>query len=258
MPDFCIIPLRCGHILDHAASDFLYRTRTSDRIDAPCIAWLLLGPGGPLMVDTGPGNRFKAPQHYLPTDADDLLPLELARHGIEPADIRTVVMTHLHNDHVGGAGHFPDAMFHVQRQELHEATSPVPFQRPIYETGRRGHIPPWARILDRAIVHDGDATIMPGITTLRLPGHTSGSQGVLVDTAAGHHLLPGDLIPLRENWPGPGAEPIPNGNHTDLYACERSFRRLATLDITVLPSHDPRIFDHLTYPAPPGRMPRQS
>ena len=249
MAEFELLPLRCGHVVNHAVSSFLYRTDCGDaRIDAPCIAWLLRGPGGPILVDTGPGTRVQAPQHYRPGDPDDFLPLELARHGVDPAAITTIILTHLHNDHVGGAGHFPAATFHVQGQELQEAVWPVAFQRPIYEVNRRGYLPAWARILDRYVALDGDAAIAPGVSTITLPGHTSGSQGVCVDTAAGPHLLPGDLVPLRENW-SPPRDPVPNGNHTDLYACERSFRRLADLGATVLPSHDPRVFDYSAYPA---------
>jgi len=46
---------------------------------------------------------------------------------------------------------------------------------------------------------------------------------------------------------------VPNGNHTDLYAYDRSFRRLAGIGATVLPSHDPRVLDHLVYPLPKER-----
>jgi len=243
--EFQLIPLRCGHVVNHAVASFLYRTAGDTRIDAPCIAWLLRSAERTVLVDTGPGPRSLAPQYYRPGDADDLLPLELARHGVDPLAIETVVLTHLHNDHVGGAGHFPNATFYVQERELREAVWPVPFQRPIYEVNQRGRLPAWVRVLDRVEALDGDSAILAGIRTVTLPGHTSGSQGVLVDTAAGPHLLPGDLVPLYENW---GASPIPNGNHTDLYAYERSFRRVASLGAKVLPSHDPRIFDHHAYP----------
>lgn len=248
MPEFRIIPLRCGHVIDHALGSFLYRTPSGDaRIDAPCTAWLLLGPGGPVLVDTGPGPRTAAPQHYRPGDADHLLPLELARYGIDPLAVRTVILTHLHNDHVGDTRLFPNATFHVQLLELQEAVCPVPFQQVVYEVNQPGRLPPWVHILDRYVALEGDSSIMPGLSTIVLPGHTSGSQGVLVDTVAGQYLLPGDLVPLQENWPGDGTR-IPNGNHTDLYACERSFRRLATLGAHVLPSHDPRVFDHPEFP----------
>ena len=250
MSTFQLIPLRCGHIVNHPIAAFLYRTPCGDtRIDAPCIAWLLRSHSRTILVDTGPGPRSLAPQHYRPGDPDDLLPLELARHGVDPLDIDLVILTHLHNDHVGGAIHFPNAVFHVQEQELREAVWPVPFQRPIYEINQRGRVPAWVHILDRVQALDGDSPILPGVSTVTLPGHTSGSQGVLVDTKAGPHLLPGDLVPLQQNWPGTSATPIPNGNHTDLYAYERSFRRVAALGATVLASHDPRVFDHQAYPA---------
>ena len=142
MAEFRIVPLRCGHVIDHSVGSFLYRTPGDARIDAPCTAWLLQGSGDPVLVDTGPGPRAAAPQHYRPDDADDLLPLELARHGIDPLSVRTVILTHLHNDHVGGARLFPNATFYVQLQELQEAVWPVPFQRTIYEVNRPGHLPP--------------------------------------------------------------------------------------------------------------------
>ena len=254
MSTFELIPLRCGHIVNHPVGAFLYRTACGDaRIDAPCIAWLLRSADRTILVDTGPGPRSMAPQHYRPGDPDDLLPLELARHGVDPRGIDLVVLTHLHNDHVGGAFHFPNAVFHVQEQELREAVWPVPFQRPIYEINQRGRVPAWVHVLDRVQALYGDSPIAPGVSAVTLPGHTSGSQGVMVDTTAGPHLLPGDLVPLRENWPGGTGAPIPNGNHTDLYAYERSFRRVAalvaTLGATVLASHDPRVFDHAAYPA---------
>lgn len=253
MASFQIIPLRCGHIINHPVGAFLFRTGCGDaRIDAPCIAWLLRSATTTLLVDTGPGPRALAPQHYRPGDPDDLLPLELARHGVDPLQIDTVVLTHLHNDHVGGAAHFPNATFHVQLAELREAVWPVGFQRPLYEVNQPGRVPPWVRVMDRVQALEGDSAILPGVSTVPLPGHTSGSQGVLVDTASGPHLLPGDLIPLRENWPGGAGTPIPNGNHTDLYAYERSFRRVAALGATVLASHDPRIFDAEAYPAAPA------
>ena len=106
-------------MLNHSVGSFLYRTNCGDdRIDAPCTAWLLKGPGGPILVDTGPGPRARAPQHYRPNNPDDLLPLELARHGVDPLAVQTIIVTHLYNDHASGARLFPNATFHVQLQEL--------------------------------------------------------------------------------------------------------------------------------------------
>ncbi len=250
---FTIHPLKCGYIVNHEVSSFMYRKNYGGRrIDAPCLAYLLRGGGQDILVDTGPGSKARAPQHYTAAEADidDLLLAELGSLGVDPEAIRIVVLTHLHNDHVGGARHFPAATFYVQEAELREAAWPVSFQRPIYEVNQRGRRPPWVEILDRMEVLSGDSPILPGLSTVLLPGHTSGSQGVLVDTTAGLYLLPGDLIPLYDNWPVDGSPAVPNGNHTDLYAYDRSLRRLAGFGATVLPSHDPKVLHYPTYPLP--------
>src|SRR5258708_1215685 len=207
---FTIAPIRCGDIVNHERSCFLYRKNCgSARLHAPCIAWLLRSAHHTIVVDAGPGSRSRAPQCYTETDAgiDDLLQYGLAREGVDPASVELVILTHLHNDHVGGARLFTNARFHVQEAELKEAVWPVPFQRPIYETNQRGHTPPWVDILDRMDVAFGDADVVPGIRVLRLPGHTAGSQGVLVDTQEGPYLIPGALIPLSTTCPANGPAP---------------------------------------------------
>jgi glyoxylase-like metal-dependent hydrolase (beta-lactamase superfamily II) len=98
-------------------------------------------------------------------------------------------------------------------------------------------------------VLEGDVEIVPGVRALLLPGHTAGSQGVLVNTAEGEFLIAGDLVPLYENWPGTEGQAIPNGNHTDLRAYAASFKRLAALKATILPAHEPRVFDFKQYPS---------
>jgi len=251
MNTFTIVPIRCGDIRNHPRASFLYRQPCCGaHVDAPCIAWLLRNDSHAVVVDTGPGPRSRAAQCYAESDAgrDDLLQFGLARAGIDADEIELVILTHLHYDHAGGARTFRNARFHVQESELKEAVWPVPFQRPIYGTNQRGRVPPWVDILERMIVAHGDEDVLPGLSVIALPGHTAGSQGVLVDTRAGTYLIAGDLVPLYDNWPGDGGEPIPNGNHTDLRAYDESFRRIAALGVKVLPAHDPRVFDHAFYP----------
>src|ERR1700692_4727285 len=123
MANYTIQPLMCGHIIDHQRSCFVYRKDCGGaRLHAPCIAWLLRSPEHTLLVDTGPGPRARAPQCYRESEADvdDLLQYELMRAGVDPDSIELVILTHLHNDHVGGAGLFRNARFHVQELELKE------------------------------------------------------------------------------------------------------------------------------------------
>jgi glyoxylase-like metal-dependent hydrolase (beta-lactamase superfamily II) len=55
-------------------------------------AYLVVGPGGPVLVESGPGSTLEN------------LKAALAEHGYTPADIRHVLLTHIHLDHAGAAG----------------------------------------------------------------------------------------------------------------------------------------------------------
>jgi glyoxylase-like metal-dependent hydrolase (beta-lactamase superfamily II) len=55
-------------------------------------AFLVFGPEGPVLVETGPAST-------LPT-----LLARLAEHGVRPGDVRHVLVTHIHLDHAGAAG----------------------------------------------------------------------------------------------------------------------------------------------------------
>jgi len=55
-------------------------------------SYLIMGPEGPVLVETGPGSTLQT------------LLAGLERHGVAPSDIRHVLVTHLHLDHAGAAG----------------------------------------------------------------------------------------------------------------------------------------------------------
>ncbi|MCB8982639.1 MAG: MBL fold metallo-hydrolase [Ardenticatenaceae bacterium] len=55
-------------------------------------SYLIVGPDGPVLVETGPGSTLT-----------NLL-AELQRHGFKPEDVRHVLVTHIHLDHAGAAG----------------------------------------------------------------------------------------------------------------------------------------------------------
>lgn len=71
-----------------------------------------------------------------------------------------------------------------------------------------------------------------------LPGHTPGSQGILVQTDTGPLCYAGDLVLVTENM----QELTPVGLHTDLAAAERSRQKVAALGMPVVPAHDARLF----------------
>ena len=55
---------------------------------------------------------------------DDTLVARLAQIGVQPADVTTVVLSHLHQDHIGGIAEFPNATLVVARDEWNAAMAP--------------------------------------------------------------------------------------------------------------------------------------
>ena len=104
---------------------------------------------------------------------EQILESQLARFGTTPEEIRLVVNTHLHVDHCGGNCFLPNARFVAQKRELAYALNPLPVHRPAYDLD-----------LSRMELDliDGDAEIVDGMRVTPTPGHSPGSQAVLVDT----------------------------------------------------------------------------
>src|SRR5687767_14331340 len=61
-------------------------------------AFLVRGHGAPVLVDTGIGHLGRPPY-----DVAGRIDLEMEGVGTDPLDVATVVHTHLHADHAGGA-----------------------------------------------------------------------------------------------------------------------------------------------------------
>ncbi len=162
---------------------------------------------------------------------------QLAQIGVDPQKVRKVVHTHLHYDHVGGNRLFPNARFYVQREELRFALAPNPLLAPIYHSPLLGLAP--AFLGCNLHILDGDMPIADGVTVIHVPGHTPGSQAVLVETDAGRYCIAGDTVPLFENI----ERGIPHGVHDSVSDWYRSLNRIKALADYVIPSHDMRLFE---------------
>jgi glyoxylase-like metal-dependent hydrolase (beta-lactamase superfamily II) len=75
----------------------------------PVNAVLVRGAGPTVLIDTGLGPK---PRAFMP-DAGARFLAELARAGVSPVEVDLVVHTHLHVDHVGWDGSFPNARYAV-------------------------------------------------------------------------------------------------------------------------------------------------
>lgn len=245
-----IVPLHLGDLGQIDRSRFVLGAEEGTCLSPPCVAYVVEAGDELLLVDAGPGAPERAAGYHPPLvqSQDQTLTAALAAKGYAAADIGLVLLSHLHWDHIGGLPEVPDVPVLVQVSELHAAVHPVASQRATYEIGLRGLRPVWVDGLDRIEGVQGRLQVRPGIELVPLPGHTPGSQGVLVATSAGDHLLAGDAIPLAENWSTDPTRRIPNGIHSDLDAYARTFETIAALGAEVIPGHDARVLARDSYP----------
>lgn len=248
MRKWTIWPLDLG-TLHRKRSNFLYMEQNDAPIDVPVLAFLLQSEDHYVLVDTGCDKPEHTMSCHRPFDKtpNQQLSAALSAHGVSPKDIELVILTHLHWDHVYGIKYLPNARFLTQHEELRYAVAPLPFHAQAYESRAYGMDPPWAAVPIEPI--DGDIELVEGIMVLWLPGHTPGSQSVLVESPSGKCLIAGDNVPLMENWHGrpPFWPHIPDTHHYDLSAYYHSWRRMEKLGARIIPSHDPAVLDSINY-----------
>lgn len=263
-------PLLCGRSL--APLSYLLRrrgrlaalrglgigVRKDDWVPIPIVAFLLEHPGaGPVLIDTGlhPSVAVKPMESLgrvsslafrnLEMDAGQAVPAQLRELGIDPLQVRTVVMTHLHSDHASGISEFPEATFVVSRAEWEAATTQGQLHG--YMTRQFDHAFDY-RLLD----FDGDdPTSFSGfarsfdlfgdgsVRAVYTPGHTLGHMSVVVRTAGGEVLVAGDAIYMHRNL---ADGHLPHRTEDD-HLYRRSLREIQqyvreTPDALVIPGHD--------------------
>ena len=141
----------------------------------PVFVHVIDHPDARVLVDTGLTQL-----HPLVADMDPRLRWP-GKDELDPDTIDMVVNTHLHFDHCGGNHLFAGKPIYVQRQELDDAHGP------------NYTIPEWVNAPGvEYTVLDGDLVLLPGIRIVAAPGHTAGSQVVLVETDNGRVVIAGD------------------------------------------------------------------
>jgi glyoxylase-like metal-dependent hydrolase (beta-lactamase superfamily II) len=207
---------------------------------------LRLADGGVILVDAGIGPEVAPARRWAPVPGR--LPHRLAAAGITPAQVQTVVLTHLHSDHIGwavdsrtGRPSFPHARYLLQQVEI--------------ETIRQ-HDPRLAAWLLEPLqasrqltAVDGAVTLGSGLRLVPTPGHTPGHQSVLLDRGDGALLITGDLLVHAVQLVDPE---LAYAYETDPEAARASrmrlLRELAARDGTTLAT------SHLSEPFIPARL----
>jgi N-acyl homoserine lactone hydrolase len=221
----------------------------------PVPAVLLDTDDGWTLIDTGMSTalirdrplfeRLHGRNHEIepilpPGDGEPLVDA-LAAHGLAPADVRRIYLSHLHNDHAGGLRLFDRSVpVTVQRRELEYGMSehPFPERHGMFRIDYDDPDIDWRLI-------DGDVELAPGVRTLFTPGHTPGHQSFVVDLPDGKGcVLAFDAADLRENL----ERGLPPGGFVHCRAEDAlaSMKRLeqaaAETGYPILPGHDPEVW----------------
>jgi glyoxylase-like metal-dependent hydrolase (beta-lactamase superfamily II) len=164
----------------------------------PIHAWLIEHPGGLLLVDAGETHAARdAPFARFRVAREDELDHQLRAAGFAPADVATVVLTHIHGDHVGGLPHVPRARVLAGAREIAIAGG-LPSR--LLRRATRQPLPPGFGPAPVAL--DGPAfgafaastplTADGRVVAVPTPGHTLGHLSVVVVQPDHHVLLAGD------------------------------------------------------------------
>ncbi|ONI76419.1 MBL fold metallo-hydrolase [Actinosynnema sp. ALI-1.44] len=146
------------------------------------------------LVDAGIGPATAPARAWAPVPGR--LPEAMAEAGIDPADVGTVVLTHLHTDHCGwavdpdGTPVFPNARYVVQHAETKWLAAAEPMYswavRPLRDAGQLDEITGESVVLRTS---SGES-----VTLVPTPGHTPGHQSVIVQSGDAQLIVTGDVL----------------------------------------------------------------
>lgn len=214
------------YIIRHPKGIVLFDTGNNDKTIADAEGWW-----GPLAKGFG-----------IKMTQDDAIPAQLDKIGIKPADVKYVVLGHMHLDHAGNMSQFPNATFVIQNDELKAAFWPDPGYSIYYIPGdfqdaRKYNI----------IRLDGDLDLFEDGTVriFRAPSHTPGSQFAVVRLPnTGTVILTSDVVYLKENLdknllPAINAVSHPLG----MYEAYQKIRHIRDAEnAQIFFAHDPEVF----------------
>lgn len=169
-------------------------------IDHPTEGWILYDLGlSPDCMEAWTPNLRKV-QSYFYEEGETLIE-GLVRVGLEPKDIEKIIVSHMHNDHIGNIRLFPHAEMWVARAEAEYAFTLVN-GNPDREThGFYAKDDVMAPVKFRHYVDD-DCELFPGVRVIMAPGHTPGLMALLLDLESGPVLFTSDSENMQRNWDG--------------------------------------------------------
>jgi glyoxylase-like metal-dependent hydrolase (beta-lactamase superfamily II) len=162
--------------------------------------YLIYSAGRLALIETGSGD------YLLPTAGK--LQQNLKAAGVDPADIESVILTHMHPDHSAGLTDpktgqkfFPNAELVVHENEPKHWRDDAAMSRAderakkMYFQCAREQIAPYH---NQMRTFTGAVEVFPGVTSVPLHGHTPGHSGYMIASGDKSLLIWGDIIHVPE------------------------------------------------------------
>jgi len=208
--------------------------------------WVAKSPERAIVIDAGFTAETAAARKRTflrcPVDSLGLL-------GVDAANVKDVILTHLHYDHVGNFHRFPVAQFHLQEPEMHYATGRYMRYPRLSHSFEVEDVVGMVRLnfAGRVNLYNGPVDLTPGIELHPAPGHSAGLQFVRVHTRRGWVVVASDVTHFYENMES--GRPFTTAFHVGQML--EGFDKLVAAAPTrkhIVPGHDPEVMKR--YPAP--------
>jgi glyoxylase-like metal-dependent hydrolase (beta-lactamase superfamily II) len=212
-------------------------------------------------VDTGDTARTSKPSYFprwhpyhrfsvrFDISPEQEIGPQLEKVGISPREVRTVVLTHFHTDHVGGLRYFPESEILVSDDGYESAQgftgklqgylphrwpewfAPIPIPFEDVAVGPFGQSYP--------VTEAGDVLVVP------TPGHTPGHVSVIVKADGISYFLAGDTSYTEELLLAREPDGVSPNSSTTIDTLDAILDYARTEPTVYLPSHDPQSIERL-------------
>ena len=245
--------LDCGRSLANDESVWTPGENVGRSIEFSSTCWLIKHGSEWLLWDTGvPESAFNDPRGWstLPKlivyHLDKTLTDQFAEIGLKPRGIARVAISHTHGDHIGNVGLFPNSTILMQQTEYSWINSPngpndnvnqlMALARDLLGTPKN------LQLIDGDTDVYGDGSV----TLVSTPGHTPGSQSLLVHLKnSGFIILSGDVVHSEENFEKNRVPSLNTNKAESIASMEKIRQMIAMYKATLFINHDKKQTDKL-------------
>jgi N-acyl homoserine lactone hydrolase len=231
-----------------ALLDFIFDKKYTEWM--PIWVWVIEHTEGIFVIDTGENANINDPDYFkssgwfanwfnrtmfkFKVNREQEIDAQLATVDIRPEDVKAVLITHLHLDHIDGLRHFPKTPIIVHKREWEKPYGDLPKLYPDWFAPQLIELNETYHCFD----HAHYLTAARDLIAIHTPGHTNEHMSFLLKTDQGDILFAGDICynqsqMLNSHFAGVD---VSSKKSTDTY---KKIKTIAdNSKLVFLPSHD--------------------